>query len=63
MRKNRDRQLIDTKSESNVVISKPEQRHREKEAGPGSVSDRRGGPPTQRVSGHPWRVRVQESQT
>lgn len=29
--------------------------------GTGSVSDRRGGPPTQRVSGHPWRVRAQES--
>lgn len=34
----------------------------EKEKGIRSVSDRRGGPPTLRVSGHPWRVRAQEGQ-
>lgn len=40
------------------------ERHRDgriNATGIGSVSDRLGGPPTQRVSGHPWRVRAQES--
>ena len=44
------------------AVGKKNRDGQKKETGTGSISDRRGGPPTQRVSGHPWRVRAQESQ-